>query len=178
MFESRLCAHRARFGDVMIVEGESRKVGGVILPPSVWNALSQGTNVVLEASVERRVEVLCADYLTDEQSRAELRERLPHVEQRDARGRLAVARLDARWVGSTRLCGSRSRITTIRCTRTAKRGREHALRVDATDPACARAPCSPSPSRIETRGPAVIAGGSPRSHALRGSRALRRRSSG
>lgn len=82
-FESRLCTRIARgFGPVVFVEGESRKVGDAVVPQCVWEALSGGTNVALEASVERRVEVLCRDYLADEATRAELRERLPHVDAR------------------------------------------------------------------------------------------------
>lgn len=82
-FESRICARLARgFGQVVFVEGESRKVGDAIVPPRVWNAMSTAVNVALETSVARRVEVLCDDYLADAASRAELRERLPHVDER------------------------------------------------------------------------------------------------
>ncbi len=136
MFESRLCARLADgFAGAMIVEGESRKVGDVVLAPSVWDALSQGTNVLLETSVERRVAVLCDDYLADEKSCAELRERLPQVEQRMTRAADApslVSMLDA---GQTR------ELVELLLDRYydplyahGEKGREHALRVDATDP--------------------------------------------
>jgi tRNA 2-selenouridine synthase len=120
----------------MIVEGESRKVGDIVLPPSVWSALSHGSSVLLETSVARRVEVLCADYLADERSRAELRERLPHVEQRMTRAADApslVSMLDA---------GRTTELVELLLERYydplyahGEKGREHALRVDATDPA-------------------------------------------
>jgi tRNA 2-selenouridine synthase len=137
MFESRLCARlSAGFEGAMIVEGESRKVGDVILPPSLWDALSKGTNLLLQASLERRVEVLCADYLADEQSRAELRERLSHVEQRMTRAADApalVSMLDA---------GQTTELVELLLERYydplyahGEKHREHALRVDATDPA-------------------------------------------
>jgi tRNA 2-selenouridine synthase len=136
-FESRLCARIAEgFAGAMIVEGESRKVGDIVLPTSVWNALSHGTNVLLETSVARRVEVLCADYLADEKSRAELRERLPHVEQRMTRAADApslVSMLDA---------GRTTELVELLLERYydplyahGEKHREHALRVDATDPA-------------------------------------------
>ena len=52
------------------------------MPPRVWSALQSGTSVQLDATVDRRVEVLCRDYLASDASRAELRARLPHVEER------------------------------------------------------------------------------------------------
>lgn len=136
LFESRMCARVADgFDGAMIVEGESRKVGDVILPPSVWNALSNGTNVLLQTSVERRVEVLSADYLADERSRAELRERLPHVEQRMTRAADApslVSMLDA---------GQVTELVELLLERYydplyahGEKNRTHALQVDATDP--------------------------------------------
>jgi tRNA 2-selenouridine synthase len=137
MFESRLVERIARgFDDVMIVEGESRKVGDVILPPAVWSALSHGHNVLLETSVERRVDVLCADYLADERSHAELRERLPHVEQRMTRTADApslVAMLDAGHVDALVRLLLEQYYDPLYAH--GEKGREHALRVDATDPA-------------------------------------------
>jgi tRNA 2-selenouridine synthase len=98
-FESRLCERITRgFGDFVIVEGESRKVGDAIVPNSVWSALTSGVNVQIEASLARRVDVLCNDYLADAASRAELRERLPHVDARLVRAAGApalVSMLDA-----------------------------------------------------------------------------------
>lgn len=136
MFESRLCARITRgFGDALIMEGESRKVGDVILPPSVWSALSQGANVLLETSVERRVEVLRTDYLADEKSRAELRERLPHVEQRmtrAARSPSLVSMLDAGHVDALVRLLLEDYYDPLYAH--GENGREHALRVDATDP--------------------------------------------
>jgi len=82
-FESRLFARLERgFPGVCVMEGESRKVGDVILPDRVWGALDAGTNVELTASLARRVEVLIDDYLEREENRAELRERLPFIEDR------------------------------------------------------------------------------------------------
>lgn len=136
MFESRLVARLSRgFPGVMIVEGESRKVGDVILPPGLWQALGQGRNVLLEADVTRRVEVLRADYLSGDTSRAELRERLPHVEQRMTRKAGApslVSMLDA---------GREDELVKLLLEHYydplythSETGRVHALRVDARDP--------------------------------------------
>jgi len=82
-FESRLAQRlRAGFEGPCVLEGESRKVGDVILPPAVWNALIGGTSLELVASVERRVRVLIEDYLVDEGNRDELARQLPFLEER------------------------------------------------------------------------------------------------
>jgi tRNA 2-selenouridine synthase len=136
MFESRLCARiLAGFPGAMIVEGESRKVGDVILPPSVWSALTHGTNVLLEAGIQRRVAVLRADYLADDASRAELRERLPHVEERMTRA------VDAPSLVSLLDAGRIDELVTLLLEQYydplyghGEKGRVHALRADATDP--------------------------------------------
>jgi tRNA 2-selenouridine synthase len=84
-FESGL-AERVRrgFAGPLVVEGESRKVGDVVLPRELWRAMQSGVALQLVAPVERRVRVLEEDYLATEASRAELRLRLPQVEERMA----------------------------------------------------------------------------------------------
>jgi tRNA 2-selenouridine synthase len=47
----------------VFVEGESRKVGNVILPESLYSAMQQGGQLKIEASVEYRVNLLGLDYL-------------------------------------------------------------------------------------------------------------------
>jgi len=84
-FDSRLAARvRAGFDGAMVVEGESRKVGDVIIPATIWGALGAGTNLLLEADVPRRVEVLLEDYLADPSARPRLREQLLLVQARMA----------------------------------------------------------------------------------------------
>jgi tRNA 2-selenouridine synthase len=86
-FESKLAERlrevgRARPGGVLVMEGESRKIGDRIQPVAVWEALSGGVSVELTAPVERRVDVLLEDYLAREGSREELRGQLPFIEKR------------------------------------------------------------------------------------------------
>lgn len=82
-FESGL-AHRidGGFPGPVVFEGESRKVGDVVIPTRVWDVLRAGTDIELVAPTERRVQVLVDDYLAGETSRDELREKLPEVERR------------------------------------------------------------------------------------------------
>ena len=83
LFESRLAARLERgFGPVCVVEGESRKVGDIELPLPVWRAVDEGIALELVAPRERRVEVLCSDYLASPSSRAELARQLPFIEAR------------------------------------------------------------------------------------------------
>jgi len=89
-FESRLVGRLARgFPGPCVLEGESRKVGDIVLPASVWRAVDGGVALELTAPLERRVDVLVEDYLASADSRAELAEKLPFLE----------ARLGARYAG-------------------------------------------------------------------------------
>jgi tRNA 2-selenouridine synthase len=83
-FETGLAARlRAGFPDgVMIMEGESRKVGDAVIPLSIWSALQAATNVEVVASVARRVRVLSEDYLADPSALPLLRTQLEAVSAR------------------------------------------------------------------------------------------------
>jgi len=99
-FEGRLERRLARgFAGPCVVEGESRKVGDVVLPARVWDAIQSGTAIELVAPLERRIEVLVEDYLGREDNRAAIAAQLPFIEERLGRrrwtGRL-VALLEAR----------------------------------------------------------------------------------
>jgi tRNA 2-selenouridine synthase len=86
MFESRLAARLRRgFPGFLVVEGESRRVGDILLHERLWSALSAGLDLELKAGLERRIQVLEQDYLRDERSRAELMRRLPEIEERMVR---------------------------------------------------------------------------------------------
>lgn len=83
-FESAL-ATRVAAGfpaDVMVVEGESRKVGDVVIPASIWAAMKRARHLEITASVERRVRVLSEDYLADPSALGKLREQLGAVSKR------------------------------------------------------------------------------------------------
>ncbi len=69
-------------GGVLVVEGESRKVGDVTVPKSIWLAMQAAENILLEADQESRITTLLDDYLSDASSQPKLREQLALVEKR------------------------------------------------------------------------------------------------
>lgn len=92
-FESRLVARLEQLGPPpWFIEAESRKVGDVILPLSLWQALRAGFVIQLSARPGTRVRILLEDYLEQPGNVAEIAERLPFLEQRlgpDWSGRLS-----------------------------------------------------------------------------------------
>ena len=140
-FENRIAERIARGfpAGVLVLEGESRKVGDAIVPSSVWRALESGTNLDLVAEPSRRIDVLVEDYLATEASRGQLRISLADLATRisadwtrdlvpllDAgRERELVALLLERWYDPRY--------------RHSEQGRRSRARFDSTDPArCAR----------------------------------------
>lgn len=83
-FESGLCrrAERGFPEGVMVVEGESRKVGDAVIPSSFWAAMGAATNIEITAQTPRRVEVLSEDYLADPAGLPLLRRQLETVSER------------------------------------------------------------------------------------------------
>ncbi len=82
-FESLLAQRlHAGFPGPVVYEGESRKVGDIILPERIWRSMEAALDLELVAPVERRVQVLVEDYLADDSNRGQLEERLPFIEKR------------------------------------------------------------------------------------------------
>jgi tRNA 2-selenouridine synthase len=140
-FESALAERiRRGFDGPVVVEGESRKVGDVILPGGLWQAMGQGIPLELTAPVERRVRVLEEDYLADERSRMQLLDRLPQVEERmtlPAGSASLTSMLEAGEVdGLVRLLLERYYDPLYR---RSEKGRTYAHSIDGSDPARAAA---------------------------------------
>jgi len=140
-FESALASRiRRGFEERLVVEGESRKVGDVVLPPELWRAMGAGVALELTAPVERRVRVLESDYLSSEASRAQLLQQLPRVEERMdlPAGTPALASL----LGAGRV-DELVRLLLARyydpLYRRSGKGRRYAASIDASDPARAAA---------------------------------------
>ncbi len=50
----------------IVVEGESRRIGNVIIPPFLWKAMMQGENILLTRTVEERAEAMVKEYFREE----------------------------------------------------------------------------------------------------------------
>ena len=136
-------ANRLRAGfpaDLVVYEGESRKVGDRIVPERIWDSLVAGKNLKLTTTVERRVEALREDYLASEGSTEALLERLPFIEQRLG---------PVKWKGVLTGLLEDDRIDELVETllehyydplyRHSEKGREHDETFDSTDPAACAA---------------------------------------
>ncbi len=135
-FESRL-AERLRQGtlEALFVEGESRKVGDAIVPARVWKAMEGAVNVELVAGIERRIEVLKADYLASAHSRDQLRGQLRFFD------RLSGFPATAAELGAMLDSGRETQLARLLLERYydplyrhSEQGRAHALTIDAEDP--------------------------------------------
>lgn len=95
-FDTRIFERlRSGYPEVVVLEGESRRVGDVTIPGSLWRGMQGAENIELVASVERRVQVLLDDYLAEPDARPQLREQLAAVEARMEKRVPLVALFDA-----------------------------------------------------------------------------------
>lgn len=92
-FESRFLMRLKEMGPgPWFVEGESRKVGDVILPLPLFQAMEDGTQWLLQAQTETRVRNLMDDYLASDSAVEAIRAKLPFLEKRI--GKTWVGQLD------------------------------------------------------------------------------------
>ena len=134
-FETRVADTLRHHSGPLVLEGESRKVGDLIQPASVWKAMQSSTNILLEATPSKRIDVLIEDYLAGPDCRAELREKLPYIEQRlgpKAWAGKLVDLLDRDDVRS--LVGTLLEHYYDPLYQHSERGKEYALVVQMTDP--------------------------------------------
>jgi len=64
MFDSLLLQElkRVKGKKHVLIEGESKKIGKILIPDFLFSAMKKGINVRVEADVSSRVKVLCKDY--------------------------------------------------------------------------------------------------------------------
>ncbi len=48
--------------DVIFVEGESRRIGDIIIPPFLWKAMCHGKKVLITRSIEKRTQAMVDEY--------------------------------------------------------------------------------------------------------------------
>lgn len=153
-FES-LLGERLRRGlrGFLVVEGESRKVGDVIVPRVLWSAMESATDLELVAPLERRIEVLRNDYLAHPRALAALEAPLAFLDARlRSDERASLRELLAR--------GEIDQLVTLLLERYydpryrhGEQGRTYAARFDASEPErCAREVCAWIERRERARG--------------------------
>ncbi|HIA38404.1 MAG TPA: tRNA 2-selenouridine(34) synthase MnmH [Planctomycetes bacterium] len=89
-FESMLLQRLFELEDgPAFIEGESRKVGDVVIPQGLFDKMTNGTQVKIEASRPYRRQTLQEDYLAKPDANQQIAAALPFLE----------ARIGAKWVG-------------------------------------------------------------------------------
>jgi tRNA 2-selenouridine synthase len=74
-FESLLYdAIKNRKNDVIIIEGESRKIGPIHIPEPFWNRMKEGIKILVEGPVEMRLDIIMEDYTGIEELKENLLE--------------------------------------------------------------------------------------------------------
>mgnify|MGYP001028101963 CR=1 FL=1 len=90
MFESRLLQRLLELEPSSVfIEGESRKVGDVVIPEGLFAEMSNGVQLKITASREFRRRTLQDDYLAEPNAKQQIAGALPFLE----------SRIGARWVG-------------------------------------------------------------------------------
>ncbi|MGX6979181.1 tRNA 2-selenouridine(34) synthase MnmH [Vagococcus elongatus] len=82
MFESLLfeAGRSWQNGEVVFVEGESRRIGKVVMPSSLADAIQQGKKIFINASLDYRVAQICREYV-DKAELAELIDALDNLKK-------------------------------------------------------------------------------------------------
>lgn len=94
MFDSLLVQRLQTLSDrPLFIEGESRKVGDVILPEKLWQSMESGQQVQLQATTETRVRNLMNDYLAADGAIDAICAHLPFLE----------GRIGKKWTGQLEL---------------------------------------------------------------------------
>lgn len=74
-FESLLYdAVKHRKNDVIMIEGESRKIGPVHIPNPFWDTMKKGVKILVEAPIEMRLDIIMDDYTGIDQLKENLLE--------------------------------------------------------------------------------------------------------
>jgi tRNA 2-selenouridine synthase len=92
MFESRLIVELERLepGQPVIVEAESSKIGEIVLPPALWQAMTGAPRIQLFAPREARVRYLLSAYADIALDRDALKKALAALPGRHGRKRVAA----------------------------------------------------------------------------------------
>lgn len=65
----------------VFVEGESRKIGNIIVPESIYNEIKNGINIKVNASIDSRAKITVSEYMKPEYIE-KIKEIIPHLKKR------------------------------------------------------------------------------------------------
>src|SRR3989344_6224832 len=66
---------------LIFIEGESRKIGSVEVPISLFKAMKKGKNFLITRSFDLRVQECLQEYFSDEKNVAEIKELIPRLRE-------------------------------------------------------------------------------------------------
>ncbi len=73
MFETEIFeALKNRKSNLVFIEGESKRIGNIIIPEFIWNSMEEGIKIYIEDSIENRSEILIKEYIKGNDSVKEL----------------------------------------------------------------------------------------------------------
>ncbi len=82
MFETLLFNELKKNRDYLILEGESRKIGSIILPENVYNAMINAKKLAVTCSIESRARRIVKDYFTNQEKIDEVKAIVPKLTER------------------------------------------------------------------------------------------------
>ncbi len=67
---------RNKNSNYVFVEGESKRIGKIIIPPCIWDSMDRGYHLFLDTSLENRINIIVEDYTRCNNAEAEIIEAL------------------------------------------------------------------------------------------------------
>lgn len=63
---------RRRKSDIVFIEGESRRIGNIVIPSCIWDKMEQGIHVLVKASLDFRANLILKEYMKKENAKEEI----------------------------------------------------------------------------------------------------------
>lgn len=82
MFESLLLFELKKTRKFLIIEGESRKVGNIIIPEKLFSAMMSSKKISVLCSIETRAKRIVGEYFTSEEKISEVEKIVPKLKER------------------------------------------------------------------------------------------------
>lgn len=63
---------RRRKSDIVFIEGESRRIGNIVIPSCIWDKMEEGIHILVKASLDFRAELILEEYMKKENAKEEI----------------------------------------------------------------------------------------------------------